>query len=292
MDKYFKDVNDWFREEASEYVRDCLVCGKNGYIGLDSSLATCSNCGFVWSYSQPTQGVLDKFYNDSRPIKAWAEIKKTPQEKVRQHEKYELMWDYASRVNSILDVGCGNGFFLNEIGHEVGTVVGIEPSEHAAKECSFNVFNSYEKMIENEWLKSHKFDFITMFGVLEHLKDPHAEIEKYAKHLGEDGAFGIIVPNVDSLAVKVLGKECSTFCPQHLSYFNLTTLSKFFYSHGFVLCRHITAEDEIQPVLRKLRGLKPYLKLGIDLTDKDITHDKVIDNDLGYKICAIFKRGR
>lgn len=285
--KFFKDNTEWFKAANIEHVGVCMICGKGYDNSSEDHISVCSSCGFTWRISQPTQEVLDEFYADSNPVKQWAEIKSTLFESERQKDKFNFFFDYANRSHSVLDVGCGNGFFLNNLDACVGKV-GIELSDDAADRCKFPVYRDYETFKDSA--HAFKYQMITLFGVMEHLKDPQVEIEKYAEFLEENGTIGIIVPNVDSLVVKVLKDECCTFCPQHLWYYNIKSLSALMKKAGFELLSWGTREPELQPILKKMKGLDPYLKLGFDLTDKDITENKIIDNGLGYKVCALYRR--
>lgn len=287
--KYFKDNKEWFKAANIEHVGVCMICGKKFDNFSEDHISVCSDCGFTWRISQPTQEVLDEFYTDSNPIKQWTEIKASLFESERQKDKFNYFYDYANRCHSILDVGCGNGFFLNNLDACVEKV-GIEMSDGAADKCKFPVYRDYEtfKMSAHAF----KYQMITFFGVVEHLKDPLAEIKRYSEFLEEGGVIGIVVPNVDSLVVKTLGEECCTFCPQHLWYFNIQSLSALMAKAGFELLSWGTREPELQPILKKMRGLDPYLRLGFNLSDSDITEDKIIDNGLGYKIVAIYRRSK
>ena len=290
--KFFKDTKMFFKGRETENVDKCIICGEEHLPPetiYDMNIAQCDSCGFTWLYNQPTQKVLDEYYV-SGITDNWSIIKETSDEKRRQSEKYELLWRYVeeNKCEKILDVGCGNGYFLNKIDSSV-VKIGIEPSGAARNHCKFGIYESFDKFKDSLHGKM-KYDMITMLGVLEHLKDPSAEIKKYSEFLHEDGAFAVIVPNVNSLAVQVLETACCTYCPQHLWYYNINTLGHLFYEHGFELDKWSTAESELQPILKKLRGLDPYIDLGFPLTDRDIDTTKILKNMLGYKIIATFKK--
>ena len=302
MDEYFDSVWRWFRGKDVVAVTKCLICGRvldkpterdheNG-----GEAAVCP-CGFVWSLYQPTQKVLDDFYRESDSMEKWAKIKNSPEEAARQRKKYRGVWNYIedNNVDSVLDVGCGNGFFLNRA--QATHREGIEPSPFADRHCKFKTYKDYKSFtkFDQDTEKVHhikqakRYDLITMFGVLEHLKDPTLELMHYHPHLKKDGRMCIIVPNYDSLVRQTLREETSMFCPQHLWYFNIETLSRLMLVMGLVLDFWYTCEPETQPILTKLRGFSPYQKIDVPLTDPDITDDAIIRAHKGYKIVAFFK---
>jgi hypothetical protein len=62
--------------------------------------------------------------------------------------------------------------------------------------------------------------------VLEHLLEPKRFLEKAAFVLKQGGCCFALVPNMKSLAVRVIGKRYRYIYPQHLNYFTATTLQE------------------------------------------------------------------
>jgi len=294
MDDYFQSTNKWFEGKERETLDVCMVCGQKmdteiQYQNKPCPVRRCPNCGLVFQWYQPTQSVLDQFYNESEAMTQWAEIKQTPEETKRQLKKYEFVYKEIelTKPESILDVGCGNGFFLNNCNTKA-TRIGIEPNTNASQHCKFSVFSDYTTFV-NSIFGVKKFDMITMFGVLEHLKNPIEELERYKKHLSDRGVLCIIVPNVESLVVKTLQNKCSTFCPQHLWFFSFTTLSCLMDRVGLEYGFATTVEPETQPILQAMNGIEPYDK------NRKISYPKELDDGLimnhkGYKIIAFFSK--
>jgi 2-polyprenyl-3-methyl-5-hydroxy-6-metoxy-1,4-benzoquinol methylase len=309
MEQYFNDNTNWFKGKEREVISNCIICNtdmvsKDSFTDKSCDTIKCSKCGFTWQWYQPTQKTLNEFYKSSKPMELWTDIKKSTKETIRQGEKFSFIWDfiYHAGVKSVLDVGCGNGVFLDRLDSNIKRV-GIEPNQNSYGKKPYKVYESYQHFVlslpatdniinidrsDNEY----QYDMITMFGVLEHLKDPISEVKRYIKFLKKDGYFVVIVPNIDSLIVKTLGNHTSTFCPQHLWYYNASTLSGLLYKCGLDIDHYSTIEPETQPILRHLRGFNAYSDIGIQLTDRDINDDSIIDNALGYKIIGFFKKGK
>jgi cyclopropane fatty-acyl-phospholipid synthase-like methyltransferase len=74
--------------------------------------------------------------------------------------------------------------------------------------------------------QERKFDAITFWAVLEHVSDPRAFLEKAAALLNPEGFCFVLVPNMKSLATRVLGAHYRYIYPQHLNYFTASTLRK------------------------------------------------------------------
>jgi SAM-dependent methyltransferase len=294
MKEYFQSVEQWFADKDKEVIHKCKICDHEYWV-KDTELysdhyVTCPSCSFVWNSNRPTKEVLDQFYKESNAIKMWSEIKNTDKENERQGAKFINIWKYMhdKHIESCLDVGCGNGFFLNHC-HVGVDRAGIEPTKEAAKHCEFPVYESYSHFIDSMHGKK-SYELITMCGVLEHLPNPLVEVAKYAEHLSYNGRLCFVVPNVESLLVQTLGKKAATFCPQHLWYFSPKTIEALLSKIGLALDFYITIEPETQPVLKKINGFKPYDDIGIKLTHQDITDHSILANRKGYKLIAWFKK--
>lgn len=289
LDKYFDSVNDHFKNEIFEVVDTCMSCTSKTYRNhFDTDLLVrCTSCDLVRLYKQPRNQTLDKFYTKSKSMEFWKDIKQN--DDYRQRKKFEYFWGFLKReaITSILDYGCGTGFFLNGISYNIKKV-GIDPSPTLSGLCNFPVFEKLED------LKNLKFEMITLCGVLEHLKKPRIELLKIKQHLKSGGYVGIIVPNVNSLVYQTLREKCCSVCPQHLWYFDIDTLTFFMEQLGFKLHAFDTIEAERDPIIKHLCGYKdPYIKTKSFEWNKvvNITEEMILDASLGYKICAIFKEG-
>lgn len=291
MTRYFEEVEQYFIGKETEEVTECLVCGTHYESTYDNNpnYYQCK-CGFVWRSHQPTQKVLDDFYTESKPMTSWSKIKKQPREAKRQFNKYSVVYKYmdVNNCRSIMDYGCGNGFFLNDVNFPKRKV-GIEVNKEAIRYCNFPV---YENLIEMGKEEKEPFDIVTAFGVLEHYKDPIYMLQSLATCIRENGSLIIIVPNVDSLVVKYLRTKCSTFCPQHLWYFNKSSLNKLVKGAiGYDPVENWTIEPESQVIARYVSGLDPYEDLGgYNLKDPRYDPEMIISFNLGYKLCAVYKK--
>ena len=71
------------------------------------------------------------------------------------------------------------------------------------------------------------YDVVTVLSVLEHVNRPREFLRQVSRLLAPGGATYLIVPNVDSLATRVLHERAATFDGRnHLLYFSPATLSR------------------------------------------------------------------
>jgi len=113
------------------------------------------------------------------------------------YNAWKWEFSYAKNIikphSKVLEVGCGDGFFLEGIRSIEGvSVKGIDFNEAACrtlKEKGFECSNS----LDNE--EGELYDFVCCFQVLEHVDDPLAFLEKLFKLVKPAGDVIIAVPN-------------------------------------------------------------------------------------------------
>jgi SAM-dependent methyltransferase len=71
------------------------------------------------------------------------------------------------------------------------------------------------------------FDAVTFWAVMEHLFEPQRFLQKARSILKPGGLCFILVPNMNSLAIKLIGAKYRYIFAEHLNYFTPETLRKF-----------------------------------------------------------------
>ena len=251
-------------------------------------------CGFVFESIQPTKELLYKFYAKSKAMNTWARHKQGRDEDLRQRSKYDraVAWITKQNIKSVLDVGCGTGRFLSMLPEGINKL-GIDSNE-----ASLSVARSLGVPVQRTEIipTDKKFDLISLWGVFEHVKDPIELAKRCYSALNPGGYLLICVPNLDSFVVHTLWEKCSTFCPQHLWYFNEQTLTRALNRANFEPELTYTIEPEALPIAKYKLGFEPYRK---DITG--VFLDKVAElaetiqelgehTNNGYKIVGVFKR--
>ena len=135
----------------------------------------------------------------------------------------------------LLDIGCGNGFFLEEaLERGIADVWGIEPGKKSIKSAR----NDLKRRIINSLYKStlfspQTFSIITCFHTLDHIPDPNVFVKAVYNHLRKGGRALFIVHNTSGLSVKIFGESSPIFDIEHIYLFNKKTLQKLFEKHKF-----------------------------------------------------------
>ena len=210
----------------------CLVCGSSSIGSLNSYeanyLVKCADCKFVFSQRKPTQSELTDHYklyfrgNAISPITI-----KRYNELLDKFEKYR-------KINNIMDVGCGDGYFLSEAKKRNWNVFGVEFSEEAIQVCASKGIQMTQSPLDINNYQPSDFDIITSFEVLEHINNPREELKAFNALLRKGGIVYATTPNFNSVSRNILGTKWNVIqYPEHLCYYTKRTISRLFNDHLF-----------------------------------------------------------
>jgi SAM-dependent methyltransferase len=117
----------------------------------------------------------------------------------------------------LLDVGCGNGAFLQFMKSLGWEVQGIEPDLRAARIALDGGLQVTTTTIEEANLPDGHFDAICLSHVMEHFRAPHLAVERMAKALKMGGAMVSISPNPQGWLRRYFGRNWYALDPpRHL----------------------------------------------------------------------------
>ncbi|MGL1835139.1 methyltransferase domain-containing protein [Rhodocyclaceae bacterium SMB388] len=103
----------------------------------------------------------------------------------------------------LLDVGCGNGAFLQRAVEMGWRVNGLDPDPAAVAVCTnqrLDVVRGTLLDSPSEWVE--KFDVVTMSHSIEHVTQPGAELKQVYRLLRPGGVLWLACPNPDSLGAR------------------------------------------------------------------------------------------
>jgi SAM-dependent methyltransferase len=137
---------------------------------------------------------------------------------------------------SILEVGGGNGFFLEAlIDSGFKNITGIEPSIDAISRSRKDVRqNLILGLMNPELVLGKKFDLVVMFHVLDHLENPRATISDCANQLKPGGAFLVAVHNVRSLSSRIMRSRSPIIDVEHTYLYSKKTAKLLFEKAGLI----------------------------------------------------------
>jgi SAM-dependent methyltransferase len=138
------------------------------------------------------------------------------------------------RRGRALDVGCGNGRFLERLRHHGWDVAGVDTSPAAARAAREALgVDVRVGTLESASFEQGSFEFVHMSHVLEHLPDPLATLREVARLVAPGGRVYIETPNIDSLGFRWTGEFWFPLeAPRHLWLFSPRTLARALSSVG------------------------------------------------------------
>jgi SAM-dependent methyltransferase len=140
----------------------------------------------------------------------------------------------------LLDIGCGEGTFLQAARESGWEVSGTELNSAPARQKGFEVLNSVEECAERG-----PFDCVTLWHSLEHMPDPAAAIASIRRLLTDDGLILIAVPDFEGLQSKTFGANWLHLdVPRHLYHFTATSIDGMLHRSDFVPVAHWHQEFE------------------------------------------------
>lgn len=153
---------------------------------------------------------------------------------------------YDGTPSSFVEIGCGDGSFMQHISALVPKAVGYEPSERFAKEAldkGFEVINSYvTSKIE---VQREPFDLFASRQVFEHLHDPLDTLRGIRKML-HNGSVGLIeVPNG---YYSLQQARFFDYFPDHIQYYSVNSLVELAGNAGFnvIACHESFGGDYLE----------------------------------------------
>lgn len=98
-----------------------------------------------------------------------------------------------------LDIGCGDGLFLDRLADYADSVEGVEIDPSIVSEYARGRYPIHLGPLASMPSPAASYDLITMLDVLEHLEDPVQELARCRSLLVPDGTLLITVPALRSL---------------------------------------------------------------------------------------------
>jgi 2-polyprenyl-3-methyl-5-hydroxy-6-metoxy-1,4-benzoquinol methylase len=156
-----------------------------------------------------------------------------PTEKVEVD--FSVMYLHSKLRGKLLDVGCGNGWFLKKMKDLKWEVMGVDFDSAAVDFCKSQDFDVRLGTLQSQNYPENYFDVITINHVIEHVHDPFELIIESKRILKKNGLLIIETPNTNSWLHKYIFKEnwFPLEPPRHLLMFNPTNLGNLVRKAGF-----------------------------------------------------------
>ena len=278
--------------ECFEY-RYCPVCAQSDAPHLftvdDGQYVICNFCRMIYLNPVLTDHWLEEYYSSNHTEQALTH----PSEQEYYNKIYSRGLRTLSslvKVETLLDVGCSDGTFLDLAQANGIRTFGVEYNEAEialGREKSHTIWRGSIEQIPN----GHRFDAITLWDVFEHIKHGASFLNSLKDLLNPGGIVFLQIPNSSSLAARVMRENCRMFDGmEHVNLYSPTTIEMI---SKLVNCSIQSIEsiiDELGPINNFLGYEDPYAGSFTVRNEFDwINADHIHENLLGYKLQIVLK---
>lgn len=214
---------------------DCYICGSYKKLELftkkNYKIVRCLSCGFVYLSPKPSSDELAQFYRNFDYHNPSISEKVIKSDAIRS---IKLINKFKPQTGSMIDIGCGRGFLLDEARRFGWKVFGIDYSQKVL-DYAKNVLNLDTTCADIRSYVSHnKYSVVVLNQVIEHVTNPKRVLKNCYKLLDEKGIIYIATPNIESVAAKVHKEHFDHIIPpEHVGYYSRKTLSLLLEKCGF-----------------------------------------------------------
>ncbi len=244
----------------------CFICKSNNINFLlkphrRGSIFRCNNCCNAFTYPSPQIDYERKQFN----LKS--------EEEKREYISYaqQLINFLMERIKkgSLLDIGCGSGYLIEEANKLGFQGEGLDPSYEAVKFCQRRNLEVRYGLLEEKYYPSETYDIVVASHVLEHVSDPIKFLNICRKILKKNGYLCLAQTNYTGMIPFVYGRYWEGWVPnEHLAHFSPFGIQFLLKKSGF-----------------KVKKIK-ILPLGFHLRFK-LGDFSTLANDLYYSISYI-----
>ena len=184
----------------------------------------CRRCRLAYSEARPTDEELARLYRDMDTAVYESETEARSRTAARH---LKIVSRFVSR-GAMLDVGCASGMFLEQAASVGWSGAGVEPSGTLYREAKQRLAGRGEVLattLEEANLPAASFDAVTLWDVLEHVREPVEFLQRCRILLKPQCFVFVNVPDCESLPARLLGRRWPLLLPEHLNYFNRRSLS-------------------------------------------------------------------
>ena len=231
-------------EPAQSYVTACPVGCNAGLTPTalvlpEGALQRCATCGHLLSrigeaaYWESMRQFDQHEFNQPAPRELGRRFKVAR----RRLDTISRLLDKAPASLRILDVGCSRGNFL-AAGAKLGFhMEGVEPAASIAAAARAQGLHVHTGLLADIRLPPASFDAITLFEVIEHLKEPLPLLRECHRVLKPGGLLVLSTGNTASWTVAVMRERWDYFQIAkdggHISFFNPRSLALLAVRAGF-----------------------------------------------------------
>jgi 2-polyprenyl-3-methyl-5-hydroxy-6-metoxy-1,4-benzoquinol methylase len=228
----------------------CTICNSTEFCQTynfnDKYYFVCKGCHSAVFSPVPSENEIDEFYRNYVTYKSGLTEYMTESSypgfiSNLEFTLNDLGLPFQDRSINLVDIGSGNGFFLKYLSEKYPKIKaeGVDLSKQCVENClerglNVKIGDVFSLILEK------KYDFITLFHVIEHVKNPIEWIKRINQQLITGGYFIIETP-VYGIIAESFAENWRYFMPiEHLILFSKSALLDLLKNEGFEIISHIT----------------------------------------------------
>ncbi|HXI13146.1 MAG TPA: class I SAM-dependent methyltransferase [Thermoanaerobaculia bacterium] len=196
-------------------------------------MVRCNRCGLVRADPVASNEELAELYAGSQFDYA-AEVPALQRTYGRYFRRARAL---AGNLESVLEIGAGNGFFLEVVCDEgVANVRGIEPSTAAIAAARADIQpRLVADVLRPDIFPPESFDLICAFQVLDHVPDPLDFVRQCHALLRPRGLVLLLMHDVESWSARLMGERSPIIDIEHTYLYSRTTIAKLLERAAFTV---------------------------------------------------------
>lgn len=224
--------------------RSCIICGSTGRLAYEANIDPakmneftyssrkipelmhyeyfeCESCELLFVADLPKREALLAEY-EGAAFDATAESRFAAQAYLRALRRI-----LGAGVDSVLDVGCGDGEFLlacRDVG--ITRLQGIEPSTAASSLAREGIGSYIRAGGYEEQSAGEQFDLVTLFQTIEHIDDPLGFFAKSKELVRPQGYVAVACHDYHALVNRIMKEKSPIFDIEHLQIFSPKSITR------------------------------------------------------------------
>jgi SAM-dependent methyltransferase len=203
----------------------------------DVDLWSCARCGTEFLDPQPSDARLAEIYGPSY-YEPWGEESEEGVRRMKRLTMAPIL--QAAKVGPgvrVLDVGCATGHLVSLAVEQGAAAYGLDLNEAAVEQAAKEVPEAQfaAGTLADEPFPGVQFHAVLMVDLLEHVRDPVAELTATRARMAVGGRLVISTPRVDSLTRRALGSGWPQYREEHLTYLSTDGARTLLDRAGFAL---------------------------------------------------------
>lgn len=217
-----------------------LTCTDHYASHEEFTICRCAACNFRFTQDAPDENAIGRYY-DTPDYISHSDTRRGLMNRVYHYvrgymlnRKARLLEKHTPHVpGRLLDIGTGTGYFPDTMQRRGWMVEAIERNE-SARDFAKRHFG-LQVRDENAWEDLQgRFDVITMWHVMEHIRLLDDLWGNLHRLLSDDGILIVAVPNCQSFDAHKYQRYWAAYdLPRHLWHFTPETMRKWGHKHGF-----------------------------------------------------------